>query len=190
VSLSLSLLAALLLSQDAAVPSRSSRLVEKADGSVELTVTETDANGASTSSTYQAASSEEFRRSYPDLAKRHGIGPSLAVFDGLVPSPWSLLLRDWLRPPRPLGLQLSVLPEAMKAQLGVDGLLVVNLDVGGRGASAGLQRHDILVRLNGRPVGASSDFRASVRRLGNAGMELEVIRCGRSHTVTVERAPS
>lgn len=194
MSLCLNLLAALLLGQDAAperFPSRSVRIVEKADGAVELSVTESTSGGIPKTSTWKAASAEEFRRQYPDLAKEHRVGESAKDVD-VFPfgMPWAGLIREWLAPVKPLGMRVAVLPEALKAQLDVEGLLVTDLDTQGRAAAAGLRKHDVLIKLNGAPVAGPVEFRASLRRLGAGDVRLEVLRRGKPVEITVRGSTS
>ena len=194
MSLCLNLLAALLLSQEAAPErfhSRSVRIVEKAGGAVELSVTESTADGTPRTSTWKAASAEEFRRKYPDQAKEHRVGEhstDLDVFPfGL---PWAGLFREWMAPAKPLGMRVTALPEALKAQLDVQGLLVADLDAEGRAAAAGLRKHDVLLKLNGAPVGGAFEFRAALRSLVAAEVRLDVLRHGKPIEITIRGSTS
>jgi S1-C subfamily serine protease len=81
---------------------------------------------------------------------------------------------------------VTALPEALKAQLDVDGLLITSVDACGRGAAAGLQAHDVVLKIDGAPVGTPAAFRAAVRKAGSAAIRLDLLRRGKPTTVTVQ----
>lgn len=183
MTLCLNFLAALLLAQE----SKTVRVVESADGAIEMTVTETACDGTSKTSTYRASSAEEFRTKHPELAKEHGVGKKKDLAD-FFKMPWSGAIFDWIAPPKPLGVKVTTLSEALKAQLDVEGLLVAEVE--GRAAEAGLKKHDVLLKINGAQVGTPLEFRAAVRRQGSGEIRLEILRQGKRVDVTVKGSAS
>lgn len=96
------------------------------------------------------------------------------------------------RVPRP-GIGISVLPEEMAAQLGVDGLVVADVLAGTPAAKAGLQGlsgrqiGDVITHVNGEPVRTLAEFAAALGAVGIGNRaEITVRRGGTSRTVSVE----
>lgn len=171
------------------------------DGRVELTIREQDpATGEKTSKTYKADSIEEFKKLYPDLAREYRVDRFLASPDGgswwddrlgSTLTPW---LNFWPEPmqklfaKRTFGVQVGPPDEALSAQLDLgkdEGLLVREVAEGSPAAKAGVRRHDILLRMNGKPVTGGAEFRREVREHLEKGFELEVVRQGKRQTIRV-----
>jgi len=113
-------------------------------------------------------------------------------------------LRRFLRPEVPLnsawiGVQLSPLPAALANHLHLEnkGVMISNIFEGSPADKAGLDRYDVIVAADGKPVSGGMDsvrdFSESVRdkRPGQA-IELKVISRGQERAVRVElgQAPS
>lgn len=169
------------------------------DGRVELTIREQDpASGGKTSRTYKADSIEEFKKLYPDLAKEYRVDRFLASPDGgpwwndrfsTVMAPWLPLwpepMQKFFAKPRTFGIQVGTLDEALAAQLDLTGLIVRDVTDGSPAAKAGLRRHDIVVKMNGKPVDDVLEFRRELREQMDKGFELEIVRQGKRQTVRV-----
>ena len=88
-----------------------------------------------------------------------------------------------------LGAALQDLDRDLAAALGVsaaDGALVASVEPGSPAARAGLQRGDVITRLNGRATGdAAAVTRSVVRTRPGEPLQLDVLRGGRSVTLTV-----
>lgn len=164
-------------------------------------VKERGEDGQVVEKTYTGKNLEEIKAKHPELAERLGgnsfelhIGPPtiLREYDTLRDA-----LRRFRRPvtppvPRtttpgregPFGIVISDVPAALAYQLELDagtGVLVQSVRAGSPAAELGLEKHDILVQVNGQDV---VDPSAMVRTLRAAGsdrsvdLELVVIRRG------------
>ena len=66
-------------------------------------------------------------------------------------------------------------------------MLVTEVKAGSAAEKAGLKEHDILLKLEGKPVTDRWQFRADVlTALGKPEFALEVLRAGKRETVTVK----
>ena len=78
-------------------------------------------------------------------------------------------------------------------QLGLgpdEGLVVSDVKPSSPAASAGLQKHDILVKVNGKALRGPDELRRDVEAGLKAGMDLEILRRGKRETVKVEPVTS
>jgi S1-C subfamily serine protease len=88
-----------------------------------------------------------------------------------------------------LAVQPVQLPARLRESLALPGrvgLVIVNLEGGGPAESSGLLLGDVLVALDGAPIGDPSDLVAALgaERVGRA-VELRLVRGGRLETVQV-----
>jgi S1-C subfamily serine protease len=102
---------------------------------------------------------------------------------------------------RDIAEQLISTGKAVHATLGVntrsvtdgtrDGALVLNVEPGGPGDKAGIRDQDVIIALDGKPVGSSEELQVAVdsHKPGNT-ISLEVVRNGSSRTIkaTLARA--
>lgn len=66
-----------------------------------------------------------------------------------------------------------------------EGLLVLGVAPGTPAARAGLVPGDVVVRIDDRPVRTVSELRAAFARARDAALELEIVRRGETHTITI-----
>jgi putative serine protease PepD len=95
---------------------------------------------------------------------------------------------------RDIAQQLISTGTAVHATLGVntrsvtdgtrDGALVLNVEPGGPGAKAGIQEQDVIIAVDGKPVGSSEELEVAVdAHKPGATISLEVVRNGSSRTI-------
>lgn len=81
-----------------------------------------------------------------------------------------------------LGATLEPVGDPLRAQLGLakeEGLVVAALAGDGPAAQAGLKEKDILLRLEGRPLGKADDLPRRLKELGEKDLNLDVLRGGK-----------
>lgn len=119
--------------------------------------------------------------------------PGLVLLFWLAAMPWSAYgqapNRGWL------GVKVVAVPDAAAAQLdlrkytGSDtgGMMVANIAIGSPAEQAGFERYDIIVMVNGRPVGDQLTAFANRLRATRAGEKLTVtiLRKGRAYNIDV-----
>ncbi|MFN3487107.1 MAG: S1C family serine protease, partial [Planctomycetota bacterium] len=89
---------------------------------------------------------------------------------------------------RLFGVTVGRVEEALAEQLGLkegEGLVVLGVVPGSTAEKAGLRKHDVVIAVDGKPVGNPDDFRALVRERLEKGFELTLIRKGLRQTVKV-----
>jgi hypothetical protein len=92
-----------------------------------------------------------------------------------------------------LGVVVERVSSALADQLGLgpdEGLVVSDVKPSSPAASAGLQKHDILVKVNGKALRGPDELRRDVEAGLKAGMDLEILRRGKRETVKVEPVTS
>jgi hypothetical protein len=225
------------------------------DGKVEFTVPEGE-EGAK--KTYKADSVDEFRKQYPDVARKHGFdryagqkspgaGGGLAKDDferwwdelkkqrRLLPevpefkSPFDDDWQGWMEEqrkqfdelrklfrrefggapgapaPAPVpapepapggrefGIKVGTVAETLRDQLSLkedEGVAVEEVKPGSAAEKAGLLKHDIILKIDGKAVTDKWQFRRDVvEALGKAEFELEVLRAGKRQILKVKGAP-
>ncbi len=209
------------------------------DGRMELTVPEKDSkSGKRKYRTYKADSIEEFKKKYPELAKKYDV-------ESFLPRPlprWSVPLlrnddrtddlwkrfrgpfgddnwwRDWLkafendekdpftwmdkwlkRQLKPLenrgrhatfGLWIAPVDETTRSQLDLEkdvGIQVVRVAEDSLAGKAGVKKHDILTKLNGKDIDNRWHFRRDIREaLTSERFTVEVLRGGKRRTIEVK----
>jgi hypothetical protein len=90
-----------------------------------------------------------------------------------------------------IGVECYPTPEAIQAHLHLpagQGLLVGHVLPDGPGAKAGLRAHDVLVKAAGQPLTDVHDLMAAIDATKQGQLKLEVLREGRSVSVTVQPA--
>jgi hypothetical protein len=91
---------------------------------------------------------------------------------------------------RELGVKVEAVGETLRDQLSLketEGVLVTEVKPGSMAEKSGLKEHDILLKLQGRPVTDRWQFRADVlTALGKPEFELELLRAGKRQTVKVQ----
>jgi C-terminal processing protease CtpA/Prc len=73
-----------------------------------------------------------------------------------------------------LGVEIAPVDDALRYQLDIPegGVLVQSVEKGSRAERLGLQRYDILLTLNGKPVSTAADIRAALQAEGPATAEI------------------
>lgn len=93
---------------------------------------------------------------------------------------------------REFGVRVETVSETLRDQLSLkdnEGVLVAEVKAGSLAEKAGLKEHDILVKLEGKPVTDRWQFRAEVLgALGKPEFDLELLRAGKRETVKVKTA--
>jgi membrane-associated protease RseP (regulator of RpoE activity) len=86
-----------------------------------------------------------------------------------------------------LGLQCSQPTPVLRAQLGLSekaGLVVEEVAPDSPAAKAGLKQHDVLVKVNDKPLEKVMDLIAVINKVKEGKLTLEVIRAGKHESVT------
>lgn len=93
---------------------------------------------------------------------------------------------------RELGVKVQDVGETLRDQLSLkenEGVLVTEVKPGSAAEKAGLQEHDILLKLESKAVTDRWQFRADVlSAMGRPQFDLEILRAGKKSTVTVKPA--
>ncbi len=85
-----------------------------------------------------------------------------------------------------LGVRLAPVPEALKAHLGSDGVMVTNVVVDSPADKAGLERYDVIVEFGGQAVHAFADLQAALEKVDpGQDVTLRIIRNGREQVLHV-----
>jgi hypothetical protein len=91
---------------------------------------------------------------------------------------------------RELGLKIEPVSEALAAQLELkegEGVQVTEVKEGSLAEKAGLKKHDVILKLNGKTIADRWEFRRDVRGLVGQEFELEIFRGGKRETVKVSK---
>ena len=111
-----------------------------------------------------------------------------------VPVPDMTLLVDEAPPATPerwIGVVCTPLGEPLRAQLKIaegQGLLVHEVVPDSPAAKAGLQRNDIVLTVNDKPLDSPADLVAAVRAASDDGLELKILRKGAEKTISIQPA--
>jgi hypothetical protein len=184
-------------------------------GKAVVKITKKDAAGAPTTKTFEGTDVEQLKRDHPEVAEAlEGLDvhlgattfrlPPPQVFFGdrgqierddddgeadepFVPDPRPLPPSD-PRPDVPFGVTLARLEPTLAFHLGIPedgGLLVAEVHEGTQAKALGLQRHDVIVSVDGAPVGDMDHARTTLRAAAKAKapLTLEVIRAGKRTTL-------
>ncbi|MBI2932380.1 MAG: PDZ domain-containing protein [Planctomycetes bacterium] len=90
---------------------------------------------------------------------------------------------------REFGLKIEPVGETLAAQFDLaegEGVQVAEVKPGSRAEKAGLKKHDVIVKFDGKAITDKWEFRKQVRETLARGFELEVIRGGKRETVQVK----
>ncbi|MBV8881830.1 MAG: PDZ domain-containing protein [Planctomycetaceae bacterium] len=91
---------------------------------------------------------------------------------------------------REFGVRVEAVSEILRDQLSLkenEGVLVAEVRPGSVAEKAGVKEHDILLKLEGKPVGDRFQFRADVlTSLGKPEFSLELLRAGKRETIQVK----
>jgi hypothetical protein len=89
-----------------------------------------------------------------------------------------------------LGVMLAPLSEALAEQLGLDagrGALVEDVEVGSPAEKAGLKKHDVLLKVDGKDVAGADSVRPVVQEaLKKKEFDVELLRHGKKQTIKVQ----
>jgi hypothetical protein len=92
-----------------------------------------------------------------------------------------------------LGIKVESVDETMRDQLSLkedEGLMVGEVRPGSLADRAGLKTHDILLKLDGKPITDKWQFRKDTQEaLGRPEFSLEILRAGKKETLKVKSAP-
>jgi hypothetical protein len=160
-----------------------------ADGRIKVTVKDGDAP----EQTYEAKDLDELKKDHPDVAKRlepmlnstrtivlHGPGAGLRMFGGSGGQRQRVNPSELDTPQAPvLGIEWTPVPDVLRDQIELPpgGVVVESVVKDSLAEKLGLARHDVLVDINGKPVGGSPDVRAA----------LDAVKAGEKVTATVVR---
>jgi hypothetical protein len=92
-----------------------------------------------------------------------------------------------------LGIVVERVSTALSEQLGLDadeGLVITEVKASSAAERAGLRKHDILLKVNGKALTGPDELRRDVEAGLKTGMELDILRRGKRETVKVEAAAS
>jgi hypothetical protein len=92
-----------------------------------------------------------------------------------------------------LGVVVERVSSALADQLGLgsdEGLVITDVKPSSPAERAGLQKHDVLLKVNGKALRGPDELRRDVEAGLKAGMELGILRRGKRETVKVEPAAS
>jgi hypothetical protein len=91
---------------------------------------------------------------------------------------------------REFGVRVETVSEILRDQLSLqehEGVLVAEVKAGSLAEKSGLKEHDILLKLEGKPVSDRFQFRAEVlTSLGKPEFDLEILRAGKRETIKVK----
>lgn len=90
-----------------------------------------------------------------------------------------------------IGLNCGEVSPALRSQLKLKkgvGLLVVNAFEGSPSQKAGLKQHDVIVKADGKEIGAVGQLIEAVQKAGESEIKLDVIREGQPKTINVKSA--
>src|SRR5579862_5347079 len=91
---------------------------------------------------------------------------------------------------RELGVRVDPVSETLRDQLSLkenEGVLVSEVKPGSLAEKSGLKEHDLLLKLEGRPIGDRWQFRADVlTALGKPEFAVELLRAGKKQTLTIK----
>ncbi len=90
-----------------------------------------------------------------------------------------------------IGLNCAEVSPALRSQLKLKkgvGLLVVNAFEGSPSQKAGLKQHDIIVKADGKEIGAVGQLIEAVQKAGESEIKLDVVREGQAKTIIVKSA--
>jgi hypothetical protein len=89
------------------------------------------------------------------------------------------------------GLRVGAVGDTLAAQLGLregEGALVVDVVEGTPAQKAGLKKHDVILKFDGRVITDRGEFRKHLREQAEKGLELEFIRQGKRETIKIKAA--
>lgn len=176
---------------------QSSKLSLDADGRVRVE-RDREVDGETRHETYEADSMDAFRAQYPEVARELGLGdesgfgglqlrfaPGFPRFSPVPPAgqgraaPGGELSQGGPR----LGVQVQVLPadDPQREALGLGerkGLLVAVVEPRSTAAGLGVRAGDVILKVGDREIGAPEDVRAALVEIGNAAIEVTVLRRG------------
>lgn len=90
-----------------------------------------------------------------------------------------------------IGLNCAEVSPALRSQLKLKkgvGLLVINAFEGSPSERAGLKQHDIIVKADGKDIGAVGQLIQAVQKAGEKEIKLDIIREGQPKTIDVKSA--
>lgn len=89
-----------------------------------------------------------------------------------------------------IGVRLSPVPDALAAHLNQTGLMVANVAKGSPADRAGLERYDVFVSFNGKPVAQMEDLTGAIAELGPGNAApVSIVRGGKTLTLSVAPEP-
>jgi hypothetical protein len=85
-----------------------------------------------------------------------------------------------------IGVRLTPIPEVLGAHLGRSGLMVSNVVSGSPADTAGIERYDVIVSINGKPVGEMSELVENIVANGTGkAAQISVLRGGKERKISV-----
>lgn len=91
-----------------------------------------------------------------------------------------------------IGVAVGQVPEIVRVHLNVDpsvGVIVLDVVPESPAAKGGLQRHDVITRVNSKDITSLQDLVATIQAAEKNDVQVEWLRGGQSHTTTVTAAP-
>jgi hypothetical protein len=139
------------------------------------------ADGKATEETFEAKDMATLEKERPEVAKKLKGWEEVRLFGP------TLLL-----PEKPaLGVMISPVPDVLRSQLSVkdgEGVVVEEVLPDTAAARLGLQRHDVVLSINGTPVGDARSIRAAVEAVKEGGeLKVRILRGGKAEELTGTR---
>lgn len=88
----------------------------------------------------------------------------------------------------PFGVDVAVVEPALRAQLGIDddqGVVVTAVADGSEAAKAGIQPHDVLLRIGGQPIATPEQFNETVAAEQGKAVTIQLLRRGQAQAIGV-----
>jgi hypothetical protein len=180
-------------------------LRREADGRVKVTLTRKGEDGQEKTENYEAESLDALAKEHPEVHARVRplagggllVSPGMRSFEVRMPEfrweagdfdAWNRVpdfWRDSLGRAKPvLGVGLSAVPPVLRTQCGIaedEGVVVESVNDGSLAARMGLQRHDVILAVNGVPVSAATEVRSAVEAVQEDGeVRVKVLRAAKA----------
>ena len=154
-----------------------------AAGKVTVKTSTKGPDGKAAEQTFEAKDMATLEKEHPEVAKK--------VNEILGPVP-DLFLPLHLADRKPaLGVMISPVPDVLRSQLSVkegEGVVVEEILPDTAAARLGIRRHDVILAVNGTPVGDSSAIRAAVEAVKEGGeLKVKILRGGKSEELSGTR---
>ncbi|HEU4394595.1 MAG TPA: PDZ domain-containing protein, partial [Planctomycetota bacterium] len=188
-----------------------------AEGRVKVTLTKKGEDGQEKTETFEAESLDALAQSHPEVHARVRplagggflVTPGFERFRVRIPEirmpefrTWAGNVDEWARSrdfwrdgvtgAKPvLGVMLSAVPPVLRTQCGIaenEGVVVESVIEGSLASRLSLQKHDVLLAVNGLPVSSATEVRSAVEAVKEGGeVRLRVLRAGKHQDLSGTR---